>query len=130
VAPAGFAVRLPPPFDTVLPELVLPEPRGRVPVVANYVAGVDGTIRVSVAEPASPLVALHAPHDWILLALLRATAATIVVGAESPRGSARLQDAPAALPAVADELEKLRAWLGLGPLHHVVVSGPPHGSLP
>lgn len=128
VAAVGFPVPLPPPFEAVLPVLVLPEPAGRVPLVANYVAGVDGTVRVSEAEPASPLVALHLPHDWILLTLLRACAASIVVGAESPRRSRRPQDAAAALPAVADELEKLRAWLGLGPLHHVVVSG--SGDLP
>jgi riboflavin biosynthesis pyrimidine reductase len=128
VAPPGFRVPLPDPFDALLPELRLPEPAGRAPLVANFVAGLDGTIRVSHAEPASPLVALRLPHDWILLTLLRACAATIVVGAESPRAANRLQDAAAALPALADELEKLRSWLGLGPLHHVVVSG--SGQLP
>ena len=128
VAPVGFSVPLPPPFDTLLSELVLPEPAGRVPFVANYVAALDGTVRVSDAEPHSPLVALQLPHDRILLTLLRATASSIVVGAESPRKSRRLQDATAAMPALREELDKLRAWLGLGPLHHVVVSG--RGDLP
>jgi len=73
--------------------------------------------------PSSKVVALGSHHDWLLLGLLRTIAPTIVVGAQPLRDYSGRQDGPSALRALATETAALRASLGWGPLHHVVVSG-------
>lgn len=129
VAATGVQVPLPPPFARVLPAIGLPDPvpteQGgrRPPFVTNFVAALDGTVRLSAAVPSSKVVALGSHHDWLLLGLLRTIAPTIVVGALPLRDYSGLQDGPTALRALATEVGALRASLGWGPIHHVVVCG-------
>lgn len=129
VVPAGRPVDLGEVFAPVLGPLVLPvRPDGRPTTIVNFVQTLDGAVRLSHDEPDSVAVARHSMHDWLLLGILRALASTIVIGAEPLRVGRGAQTAERAVPGLADELGALRAAVGLGELHHVVVTG--SGDLP
>jgi riboflavin biosynthesis pyrimidine reductase len=125
----GEPLELPAPFARLVPRLALPGPvDGRPPLVTNFVVSLNGTVRLSDRLASSRLVALGSDHDWFLLGLLRTLAAAIVIGAEPVRVDRGRQDGMAALRGLAGELRTLRESLGLGPLHHVVLSA--SGNLP
>ncbi len=129
LVPTGGTVDLGELFGPVVGPLVLPvRPDGRPATIVNFVQSIDGAVRLSHDEPDSVAVARHNMHDWLVLGLLRALASTIVIGAEPLRVGRGAQTAERAVPGLATELADLRRAVGLGPLHHVVVSG--SGDLP
>ncbi|MBM3683682.1 MAG: hypothetical protein FJW83_03925 [Actinobacteria bacterium] len=129
VVAIGEPVDLGPTFGPLLDPFVLPVRHDGAPAtLVNFVVTLDGAVRLSHDEPDSVAVARHSLHDWLLLGLLRALASTIVIGAEPLRVGRGAQTAARAAPGLAAEFGELRTAVGLGALHHVVVTA--SGDLP
>lgn len=93
-------------------------------VYANFVASVDGIVAVPEKPRSSALISGGDPADRFLVALLRASADAVVIGAGTFRAHGGPWTAQNAYPAAAGHFAELRRRTGMDPVPTlVVVSG-------
>lgn len=90
-------------------------------VYANFVASLDGIVAVPEVPRSSALISGGAPADRFVMALLRACADAVVVGAGTLRSHGGPWTAANAYPDAADAFAELRRRLGLEPNPTLVV---------
>lgn len=91
---------------------------------ANFVTSLDGIAAISDVPASSRAIGMGNPADGLLMALLRACADVVIIGAGTFREHKGPWTAEQAFPAVAKGLAELRRRLGLPPYPVlVVVSG-------
>jgi riboflavin biosynthesis pyrimidine reductase len=89
---------------------------------ANFVSTIDGVVSVPGLPGSNRLLADESEADRFVMALLRACAEIVVIGAGTLRGSPRaVWTAEAAYPSGADAFRRLRASLGLPELPAVAI---------
>ena len=96
-------------------------------VYANFVASADGVVAVPGLPKSSAVISGGSPADRFLVALLRACADVVVIGAGTFRAHRGPWTAAKAYPGAADDFAELRRRLGLAPEPRlVVVTGSGH----
>lgn len=91
-------------------------------VYANFVETIDGVVALPGVPRSNRLIADENEADMFVMALLRACADAVVIGAGTLRASPANQwTAEAAYPSLADELAELRRSLGMRDRPDVVV---------
>jgi riboflavin biosynthesis pyrimidine reductase len=90
-------------------------------VYANFVASLDGIVAVPDVPRSSALISGGAPADRFVMALLRACADAVVIGAGTLRSHDGPWTAANAYPDAADAFAELRRRLGLAPEPILVV---------
>jgi riboflavin biosynthesis pyrimidine reductase len=96
-------------------------------VYANFVASVDGVVAVPELPKSSAIISGGSPADRFLVALLRACADAVVIGAGTFRAHRGPWTAAKAYPGAAGDFAELRRRLGLVPEPRlVVVTGSGH----
>lgn len=96
-------------------------------VYANFVASVDGVVAVPGVPKSSAVISGGSPADRFLVALLRAFADAVVIGAGTFRAHRGPWTAAKAYPDAADDFAELRRRLGLAREPRlVVVTGSGH----
>lgn len=106
----GRRAPLPTALDRIYGPLRIPFPRGRAHVVANFAESLDGVVTLDARGPSGGgEITGRDPHDRLLLALYRALADVVVVGAGTLRAVPRHRwTAQHAFPARAHEFAELR----------------------
>jgi riboflavin biosynthesis pyrimidine reductase len=94
-------------------------------IYANFVASADGVVALPIAGESGAVISGHSEPDRFIMALLRAVADAVLIGAGTFRaGAGDLWLPETVFPEAADDFAKLRAHLGLRPRPLlVVVSG-------
>jgi len=83
---------------------------------ANFVSSLDGVVALQGVETSNRLIADDSDEDHLVMALLRACADVVLVGAGTLRASPTARWLPeSAFPAARDAFAELRAALGLAP---------------
>jgi riboflavin biosynthesis pyrimidine reductase len=96
-------------------------------VYANFVASVDGVVAVPGLPKSSAIISGGSPADRFLVALLRACADAVVIGAGTFRAHGGPWTAAKAYPDAGSDFAELRRRLGLAPEPRlVVVTGSGH----
>ena len=88
---------------------------------ANFVASVDGVVAAPELAKSSAVISGGSPADRFLVALLRACADAVVVGAGTFRAHSGPWTAAKAYPDAASDFAELRRLLGLAPQPRLVV---------
>ena len=84
-------------------------------VIGNFVASVDGVVALPVAAESGGVISQGNDADHFVMGLLRACAASVLVGAGTFRKGDGLWDAESIFPAQAEAFRALRRQLGLPP---------------
>lgn len=114
----GEALPLPPGLANLYGSLRFPPHPGRPYIIGNFVASLDGVAALEKPGYAGGgPISGRAPHDRMVMGLLRAVADAVVVGAGTQRAASpnHLWTAEYIDPARADSYQALRARLGKSP---------------
>jgi len=122
---AGEHLPLGPALAALYGPLRMPARRDRPHVYSNFVASVDGVVALDPPRGTGGDVSGRDPHDRAVMALLRAAADAVVIGAGTLRAEpGHLWTADRLAGELADACRALRASLGLAPRPlQLVVSG-------